>query len=257
MSGESNEDKILRGHTYIVTSVSFSPDGSRIVSGSWDKSVRVWDASSGELMNTLEGHTGWVRSVSFSPDGSRIVSGSDDSSVRVWDASSGELLKVLDGHTSEVTSVSFSPDGSRIVSGSGDNSVRVWDLAAIEYAIMVDEDSGSNYWYSSDLFGSDDSDDDERPHHPMVVPPDETCVICMEGLRDTSNGYAVQLKCKHYFHANCIKRWQHAGESKSEGYEEGVTFLQSGYQMPGKKCPLCRYLATGNTYADGILRLRF
>ena len=66
-------------------SVSFSPDGSRIVSGSGDNTVRVWDAVTGEVINTLTGHSGYVFSVSFSPDGSRIVSGSQDN-IRVWDA---------------------------------------------------------------------------------------------------------------------------------------------------------------------------
>ena len=176
----------------------------------------------------LERHTFAVTSVSFSPDGSRIVSGSGDNSMRVWDSHTGAELTRLEGHTYWVTSVSFSPDGSRIVSGSYDETVRVWDVPP-------------------------------PPPPPMVVPPDEDdyCVICMEGLRDTSNGYVVQLICGHYFHANCIKGWQNAGESTSEGYEEGVSFLQSGYQMPGKKCPICRHLATDNTYADGILRLRF
>jgi hypothetical protein len=93
----------------------------------------------------------------------------------------------------------------------------------------------------------------------MVVAPDEDdyCVICMEVLNRSSKGYVVRLNCGHYFHAVCIKQWQNAGESTFEGYEEGVSFLQSGYQMPGIKCPVCRHLATDNTYADGILRLRF
>ena len=82
----------ITGHTGSVRSVSFSPDGSRIVSGSYDNTVRVWDAVSGEcVLGPLEGHTGSVRSVSFSPDGSRIVSGSWDKTVRVWDAVSGAV----------------------------------------------------------------------------------------------------------------------------------------------------------------------
>ena len=88
----------LEGHTGWVNSVSFSGDGSRIVSGSGDKTVRVWDAVSGEcVLGPLEGHTRWVMSVSFSGDGLRIVSGSSDNTVRVWDAVSGECVRVVEG----------------------------------------------------------------------------------------------------------------------------------------------------------------
>ena len=110
-----------------IYSVTFSTDGTRIISGSDDNSVRVWDASTGAELKVLEGHTHFVWSVAFSADGTRIVSGSADKSVRVWDASTGAELKVLEGHTNIVWSVAFSTDGTRIVSGSGDESVRVWD----------------------------------------------------------------------------------------------------------------------------------
>ena len=111
-----------------VESVTFSTDGTRIVSGSRDNSLRVWDASTGKQLNVLNGHTWLVNSVAFSTDGTRIVSGSDDESVRVWDASRGKQLNVLKGHTESVNSVAFSKDCMRIVSGSHDNSVRVWDM---------------------------------------------------------------------------------------------------------------------------------
>ena len=77
----------LQGHPDYVTSVAFSPDGKRIVSGSDDTSLRVWDAEREvQIGSPLEGHTWYVRSVAFSPDGTRIVSGSCDRTVRVWDA---------------------------------------------------------------------------------------------------------------------------------------------------------------------------
>ena len=85
----------LEGHSEIVMSVALSPDGRRIVSGSWDRSVRVWDAESGACVATLEGHSYGVMSVAFSPDGRRIVSGSGDKSVRVWDAESGACVATL------------------------------------------------------------------------------------------------------------------------------------------------------------------
>ena len=100
------------------------------MSGSHDKTVRVWDASdlaAGPLATGF-GHGSFVYSVAYSPDGSRIVSGSHDKTVRVWDASdlAAGPLATGSGHTSSVTSVAYSPDGSRIVSGSGDSTVRVW-----------------------------------------------------------------------------------------------------------------------------------
>ena len=98
--------------------MAFSKDGAKIVSGSWDKSVQVWDASTGAKLQQLNGHIYCVRSVAFSHDGIHIVSGSDDMSVRVWDASTGAELQQLHGHTDRVNSVAFSHDGIHIVSGS-------------------------------------------------------------------------------------------------------------------------------------------
>ena len=121
------EKLALKGHTGLVNSVAFSPDGKRIVTGGGNPfnpfkpgEVKVWDAETGTEKLALKGHTDSVTSVAFSPDGKRIVSGSGDGTARVWGADTGTEKLALKGHTLPVTSVAFSPDGKRIVSGSGD-----------------------------------------------------------------------------------------------------------------------------------------
>jgi tricorn protease-like protein len=90
-----------------VNSVAISHDGSRVVSGSNDTMVRVWNAATGEMEVELRGHTGVVRSVAFSPDSSRVVSGSGDKMIRIWNVMTGEMEVELKGHTDSVRSVAF------------------------------------------------------------------------------------------------------------------------------------------------------
>ncbi|CCA69814.1 related to WD40-repeat protein (notchless protein) [Serendipita indica DSM 11827] len=120
----------LRGHTSSVRGVAFSPDGSRIISGSSDSTIRVWDAETGQTLGEpLRGHNkSSVNAVAFSPDGSRFVSGSWDNTLRLWDAETAKPLgEPLEGHEDSVNAVAFSPDASRIASASWDKAIRLWD----------------------------------------------------------------------------------------------------------------------------------
>jgi len=138
-----------------ATSVAFSPDGLRIVSGSWDGTLRFWDAKTGlPIGQPLSGHSDWIRSVAFSPDGLRIVSGSDDNTLRLWDAGSGlPISQPLSGHSDWVTSVAFSPDGLRIVSGSKDKTLQLWDANTGQ--LIGKPLSGHSLWVTSVAFSPD------------------------------------------------------------------------------------------------------
>lgn len=123
------EEQTLTGHSDMVAAIAYSPDGKRMVSGSYDGTLIVWDANTGKkLIGPLKGHFNFVRNVAFSPDGEHIVSGSSDHSLIVWDAYTGEkVLGPLEGHSNEVYSVAYSPDGKYIVSGSYDKTLILWD----------------------------------------------------------------------------------------------------------------------------------
>ena len=120
--------RVLEGHTRPVWSVALHADGRRAVTGSWDKTVRVWDLDTGACLRTLHGHTDGVTSVALHVDGRRAVTGSEDKTVRVWDLDTGACLRVLEGHTDGVRSVALHADGRRAVTGGEDKTVRVWDL---------------------------------------------------------------------------------------------------------------------------------
>ncbi|KAL5349060.1 hypothetical protein ACLOAV_006486 [Pseudogymnoascus australis] len=114
------------GHDW-VEAIAFSLDGERIASGSRDNTIKLWNASTGSLQNTLTGHLDWVGAVAFSLDGERIASGSRDNTIKLWDASTGSLQNTLTGHLDGVEAIAFSLDGERIASGSRDNTIKLWD----------------------------------------------------------------------------------------------------------------------------------
>jgi WD40 repeat protein len=117
----------MSGHIQIVKSLAFSPDGKILASASLDKTIKLWDTSTGNEIRTLSGHTGGVTGVAFSPDGLTVASASWDTTVILWDVHSGNLLQKFSGHTDRVNSVAFSPDGHLLASASDDGSVRLWD----------------------------------------------------------------------------------------------------------------------------------
>ncbi len=128
--------RTLEGHSDWVRSVTISEDGHTIVSGSADKTMKVWNLKTGELLHTLKPYSNWVNSVAISKnkdsqkifmseDAQTIISGNRDT-IKVWNLKTGGLLRTLKGHADWVQSVDISEDGQTIVSGSDDTDIRVW-----------------------------------------------------------------------------------------------------------------------------------
>ena len=114
-------------HSGPILSLVYTPDGTGVVTGSGDGTLRLWDAVTGSCRQVLRGHDGQVRSVVVSSDGRTVVSGGDDGTVRLWDPTTGEALHVLQGHDGPVRSVVIAPAGMTIASSSDDGTVRLWD----------------------------------------------------------------------------------------------------------------------------------
>ena len=125
----------LRGHIGPVTAVAFSSDGKRVVTGSLDKTAKIWDVATGKAVATLKGHTGGINTVAFSPDNKRVVTASADNSAKLWDTTTGELQVTFTGHAfvkrsyslDGISSVAFSPDGKWAITGGNDGAAIVWD----------------------------------------------------------------------------------------------------------------------------------
>jgi GTPase SAR1 family protein len=123
------EERVLSfGHVSGINSVAFSHDGIYALSGSDDRTLRLWDVESGRCLRVFEGHSDIVWSVAFSGDSRLALSGSADRTLRLWDVESGRCLRVFEGHSASVSSVAFSGDSRLALSGSDDNTARLWDV---------------------------------------------------------------------------------------------------------------------------------
>ena len=153
----------LSGYKGQVNSVSFSPDGKRLATGSGDKTVKIWDAASGKVLLTLlaVGHASGVSTVCFSPDGKRLatspysrggpfpISG-EDKTAKIWDAASGRELLTLRGHEGAVWSICFSPDGKRLATASNDKTAKIWDAANGQELLTLHTGGGCSVCFSPD-----------------------------------------------------------------------------------------------------------
>ncbi len=114
----------LTDHKAGITSLAITPDGQTLASASYDKTIKLWNLKTGQLINTITGHNSWVRSIAISPDGQTIASGGGsldpktDTNVRLWNLKTGELIRMIPGNSNSTNFVRFSSDGKTLVVGS-------------------------------------------------------------------------------------------------------------------------------------------
>jgi WD40 repeat protein len=128
-SGAVASCRVFEGHSRPVMSVAFAADGRHFLSGSQDRSVRLWDVESGKQIRCMTGHTGGVNSVALSFDGGLALSGSEDKCVHLWELPSGRELRRFRGYRGVVTSVIFYGDARKALSASRERTVHLWELA--------------------------------------------------------------------------------------------------------------------------------
>jgi WD40 repeat protein len=145
------------------------------VSGSSDKTLRVWDLESGQTLRTLEGHTDTVWRVAVTPDGRRAVSASADKTLRLWDLESGRMIRTLEGHTDSVIAVAVMAAGRRAVSASDDQTLRLWDLeSGKEIATFTGESDMDSCAVAPDGRTIVAGESSGRVHFLRLVEADET-----------------------------------------------------------------------------------
>jgi WD40 repeat protein len=119
----------LKGHSWLVDSVAFSPDGRTLASGDATGTIKLWSTANGEERTTLKVHSGGIGSLLFTRDGNTLISTSQDNTINLWDLTSEKVVATLDGHGENFTCLAISPNGKTLASGGNDGKIRLWDLS--------------------------------------------------------------------------------------------------------------------------------
>ena len=133
--------RYLRADVGEIYALSISPDGKTLVAGGFG-TIKVWDLTTGELIDTIKAHSSWVRALAISPDGQTLASSSNDKTIRLWNLSQRVRQRTIEGHTDSVNVIAFSPDGRTLASGSSDRTVILWSLRNGARQLTIPEHDG-------------------------------------------------------------------------------------------------------------------
>jgi len=174
-----------------VRSVVFDVAGSRLASGSWDTTVKLWEADSGRLLGTFEGHQDWVTSVVFDAAGGRLASGSWDRAVKLWEAGSGKLIRTLEPHLGPVAAVCFAPHDCYLVAAGAAGRLQFWDIERGETFLYLYA-CGSGAWLAL------------LPDGRFDGSPEALRYLCCTE-RDTFNSFTAEELVKEFNDPQAVK----------------------------------------------------
>ncbi|MBD2207657.1 hypothetical protein H6G15_34920, partial [Calothrix sp. FACHB-168] len=120
--------RTLSGHSDSVRAIAVTADGQRVISGSSDNTLKIWNLQTGAKLFTLKGHSSSVNAIAVTADGQRVISASDDKTLKVWNLQTGAELFTLKGHSNWVRAIAVTADGQRVISASDDNTLKIWNL---------------------------------------------------------------------------------------------------------------------------------
>lgn len=125
---QAQPPRVLLGHTDAVYGISFSPDGRRLATGSYDQTIRLWDVNSRRVVHVLKGHEDQIFRIAFSPDGKQVTSCGADGTVRIWNVVSGKSVAVLEAGSLPVMALGYSADGKRLATGDYAGELTLWNV---------------------------------------------------------------------------------------------------------------------------------
>lgn len=215
-------EKQLRGHTDWLTSVAFHQDGQHIVTGSHDKTARIWNVKTGETVKQLTGHSDTVSDVALSFSGDYVLTSSRDKTIKLWDMASGKLIATWQGHTAAVTSIAFHPDDQIALSAGEDGSAIVWEVPSGKRLATI-----RNRCALSEAIFSPDG-------RYIATAGDDHQVVLWKLTRDEDGVASVARKHVLHGHAQPVMSIAFAPDSRRLASAEAVSIklwdVESGYE---------------------------